>query len=159
MPTALEVSTPSDREVRVTRVFDAPPALVFEYHTRPHLVQKWLLGPPGWSMPICEIDLRAGGKYHYVWRSDDGSREFGVQGEYREIAAPSRIVSIETMDGVPGTARCTTMFEASGEGTLFTFTLLFESKELRDDALGSGMTTGMSMSYDRLDDVVKDERK
>lgn len=154
MPTALEVTTPSDREIRVTRKFDAPPDLVFEFHTRPELLQKWLLGPPGWSMPVCDVDLRVGGKYHYLWRSDDGSREFGVQGVYREIAAPARIVNVETMDGVPGTALCTATFEPSHGGTLFSLTLQFESKELRDGALESGMTTGMSMSYDRLDDFV-----
>ena len=154
MPSKLDVTTPSDREIRVTRTFDAPPDLVFDCHTKPEYVKQWLLGPPGWSMPVCEIDLRPAGRYHYVWRNDDDGKEFGVQGEFREIVAPRRIVNVETMDGVPGTATCTTTFEQSGDGTLFTLTLQFESRELRDGALESGMTGGMSMSYDRLDDVI-----
>lgn len=155
MPTALKVTTPSDREIQVTRLIDAPPELVFEYHTQPDLVKKWLLGPPDWSMPVCEIDLRVGGRYHYVWRNDDG-REFGVRGEFREIFAPLRIANTETMDGVPGEALCSTTFEASNGGTLFTLTMRFESQALRDGALESGMTEGMSISYDRLDDVARE---
>ena len=151
MPSKLDVSTPSDREIRVTRTFDAPPELVFECHTKPDYVKQWLLGPPGWSMPLCEIDLRVGGRYRYVWHNDENGREFGVQGEFREIHVPDRIVNIETMDGVPGKAQITTTFEKSGAGTLFTLTMLFESQELRDGALESGMTDGMAMSYDRLD--------
>jgi len=156
MSTKLKVTTPSEREIRVTRTFDAPPDLVFECHTKPELVKKWLLGTPGWSMPVCEIDLRAGGRYRYVWRNDDKGVEFGVQGEFREIHAPGRIVNVETMDGVPGKASCTTTFTKSGPGTLFMLTMQFESQELRDGALESGMTDGMSMSYDRLDDVSKE---
>jgi len=150
MPTSLEVTTPSEREIRVTRMFDAPPELVFECHTQPEYLKKWLLGPPGWSMPICEVDLRAGGRYRYVWRSDSDSSEFGVQGEFREIASPQRLVSIETMDGAPGESLCTATFAQSGTGTLFTLTMSFDSRETRDVALQSGMTDGMSLSYDRL---------
>ncbi|HEY1867315.1 MAG TPA: SRPBCC family protein [Candidatus Cybelea sp.] len=156
MPSDLDVTTPSEREIRVTRTFDAPPDLVFQCHTKPEFVKKWLLGPPEWSMPVCEIDLRAGGGYHYVWRNDDG-REFGVQGKFHEIVAPARIVNLETMDGVPGEALCTTTFESSGDGTLFTLTMQFESQDLRDGALESGMTHGMSISYDRLDEVVREK--
>lgn len=157
MPSKIDVTTPSEREIRITRTFDAPPELVFDCHTNPEYVRQWLLGPPGWTMPVCEIDLRAGGRYRYVWRNDEDNREFGVQGEFREISAPGRIVSAETMDGVPGHAIVTITFERSGELTLFTITIRFESKELRDGALESGMTGGMAMSYDRLDDVVRDE--
>ena len=158
MSTKLDVTTPSEREIRVTRAFDAPPSLVFECHTRPELVSRWLLGPPGWSMPVCEIDLRIGGRYRYVWRSADTGIEFGVQGEFREILPPDRIVNVETMDGVQGETVCTTTFAGSGHGTVFTLTLQFESQALRDAALESGMTGGMSMSYDRLDDISKAER-
>lgn len=153
MPSTLDVSTPSEREIRVTRTFDAPPDLIFECHTKPEYLQKWLLGPPGWSMPVCEVDLRAVGHYRYVWRNDEDGKEFGVQGEFREVVAPERIVNVERMDGVPGEALCTATFERSGDGTRFTITMQFESKELRDGALESGMTDGMAMSYDRLDDV------
>lgn len=153
MPSALDVTTPSEREIRVTRTFAAPPGLVFECHTKPEYVKQWLLGPPGWSMPTCEIDLRPGGRYRYVWHNDDNGHEFGVQGEFREIAAPQRIVNVETMDGVPGQALITTTFDEAAGGTLFTLTMQFESQALRDGALESGMTDGMAMSYDRLDDI------
>ena len=156
MPIALEVTTPSDREIQITRRFDAPPELVFECHTKPDLVKKWLLGPPGWSMPVCDIDLAVGGRYRYVWRSDEDGREFGVQGQFREISAPQLIVSVDTMDGVPGQSLSTTAFQMSNGGTLFTLKMQFESQELRDGALESGMTTGMSMSYDRLDRVAQE---
>jgi len=153
MPSSVVVTTPSDREIRVTRNFDAPHDLVFAYHTKCEYVRQWLLGPPGWSMPECNIDLRVGGRYRYVWRNDENAGEFGISGEFREISVPERIVMVETMDGVPGTAVCTTTFEPNGGGTAFSITIQFESNEHRDRALESGMTDGMSMSYDRLDRV------
>jgi uncharacterized protein YndB with AHSA1/START domain len=157
MSLRLEVTTPSEREVRVTRTFDAPPELVFEFHTKPEHVRKWLLGPPGWSMPICEIDLRAGGRYRYVWRNDADGSEFGVQGEFREIAAPGRLVHTESMDGTPGEALCTSTFARSGDRTAFTLTMLFDTQEARDGALRSGMIEGMSMSYDRMQEIVREQ--
>lgn len=156
MPSTLDVTTPSDKEIRLTRMFDASPELVFECHTKPDLLKRWLLGPPGWSMPVCEVDLRVGGRYKYVWHNDADGSEFGVQGEFREIVAAERIVNIETMDGVPGQTLCTATFEKSGGGTRFTLNLQFDSKELRDGALESGMTGGISMSYDRLDDIARE---
>src|SRR5205814_27542 len=82
----------------MTRVFDAARALVFDAHTKPELVKRWLLGPPGWSMPVCEIDLRVGGKYRYVWRHNTKGTQMGMGGVYREIVAPERIVSTERFD-------------------------------------------------------------
>ncbi|HVR47227.1 MAG TPA: SRPBCC family protein [Candidatus Binatia bacterium] len=158
MPSHLEVTTPSEREIRVARTFDAPAELVFECHTKPEYLKKWLLGPPGWSMPTCDVDLTVGGRYRYVWRNDAGAGEFGVQGEFREIDRPQRIVHTESMDGIPGEALCTTTFEESGSNTRFTLTMLFESQEARDVALESGMTEGMSMSYDRMQDLIGKER-
>jgi uncharacterized protein YndB with AHSA1/START domain len=154
MPSSVVVTTPSDLEIRVSRNFDAPCDLVFAYHTKCKYVQQWLLGPPGWSMPECDIDLRVGGRYRYVWRNHDNGKEFGVSGEFREIAVPERMVTVESMDGVPGHARITTVFEKDGSGTAFAITIQFESKEYRDGALESGMTDGMSMSYDRLEETV-----
>jgi uncharacterized protein YndB with AHSA1/START domain len=153
MSATITVTTPSDREIRVERSFDAPPELVFEFHTKCEHVKRWLLGPPGWSMPGCEIDLQVGGRYRYVWRNDDNGTEFGVQGEFREVDAPNRIVTAERMDGCQGQAIVTTLFEKRGNGTSFTITIEFESKEGRDGALESGMTGGMSMSYDRLSEA------
>src|SRR2546430_2321535 len=89
---ALKLTTPGERDIVMTRVFDAPCQLVFDAHTKPELVKRWLLGPPGWSMPVCEIDLRVGGKYRFVWRHDRNGTEMGMGGVYREIKAPERIV-------------------------------------------------------------------
>jgi uncharacterized protein YndB with AHSA1/START domain len=112
----LTLTTPSDREVVMTRVFDAPRALVYECHTKPELVRRWLLGPPGWSMPVCEIDLRVGGEYRYRWRSKESGHEFGVAGVYREIVAPERIVHTELFDGAEmgGQSLVTTVFYREG---------------------------------------------
>src|ERR1044071_1680068 len=94
----LQITTPSDREIAMTRVFNAPRRMVFEALTKPELVKRWLLGPPGWSMPVCEIDLRVGGKYRYVWRRDSDGTDMGMGGVYREIVAPERIVATEKFD-------------------------------------------------------------
>src|SRR6516165_8365371 len=151
MPMSVEVTTPSEREIKVMRRFDAPARLVFDFHTKPEHVQKWLLGPAGWSMPICEIDLRVGGRYRFVWHNDESGVEFGVSGEYREIAAPSRIVQIERMDGCEGEVKGTLTLSEAGGRTTLSVNLEFESQELRDRALESGMTNGMAASYDRLE--------
>src|SRR3990170_134035 len=104
MPMTIEkaqVTMPSDREVTVTRSFKAPRALVFRAFTEPQLVRRWMLGPPGWSMPICEMDVRVGGRYRWRWRSDTDGSEFGFMGAFREVLAPSKLVHTEAFD--PGT--------------------------------------------------------
>ncbi len=154
MPAPVDVTTPSEREITVTRTFEAPAQLVFEFHTKVEHVQNWLLGPPGWSMPTCEIDLRAGGRYRYVWRSDTDGDEFGVRGEFREITAPVRLVHTEIMDGFAGETLCTMTLVQSGARTTLSTAMLFASKEARDMALQSGMTNGMSTSYDRLEEFM-----
>ena len=98
MPKPLEVTLPSDREVRVTRTFNAPRTLVWDAHTKPELVKKWMLGPPGWTMPVCEMDVRVGGKYRWRWRSDEDGKEFGFHGTFIEVKAPSRIAHDEYYD-------------------------------------------------------------
>lgn len=153
-PGNLQVTTPSDREIAMTRVFDAPRPLVFEALTTPDLVKRWLLGPPGWSMPHCEIDLKVGGVYRYVWRNDEKGKEFGTGGVFREIHPPERIVHTEQMDGAPGEALNTTLLTARDGRTTLTLTMLFDSKESRDAALGSGMEKGVAISYDRLADLL-----
>ena len=103
MPMIMEkaqVTLPSDREVRVIRSFKAARPLVYRAYTEPALVQRWLLGPPGWSMPVCEMDVRVGGRYRWRWRSKDAS-EFGFFGTFREVTPPSKLVHTETYD--PGT--------------------------------------------------------
>lgn len=163
MPKPAEVTLPSDREVRVTRTFDAPRQLVWDAHTKPELVRRWMLGPPGWTMPVCEMDVRVAGKYRWRWRSQDDDKQFGFFGEFHEVDAPSRIVYAETYDpgdvggampsGEP--AIITTEFE-QGEGGVTTLvtTMLFPSKEARDGAVSTGMTDGMEMSYALLDEML-----
>jgi uncharacterized protein YndB with AHSA1/START domain len=143
----------------VTRSFDAPAQVVFDFHTKPEHVQKWLLGPPGWSMPVCEIDLRVGGHYRYVWRNDENGVEFGVRGEFREIDAPARLVHTEMMDGRDGEALCTLTLAESAERTTLQMSMLFSSRAERDAALESGMTDGMSLSYDRLEEFASTARR
>jgi uncharacterized protein YndB with AHSA1/START domain len=150
-PGALRVTTPTDREIALTRVFDAPRKLVFEALTRPELLKRWLLGPPGWSMPVCEIDLKVGGSFRFVWRKDDGT-EMGMGGVYREVVPPSRLVHTEAFDQswYPGQALVTTVLVEQAGKTTLTSTILYESREARDAVLKSPMESGVAQSYDRL---------
>ncbi len=150
------ITAHGDREIVVTRVFDAPRRLVFEAYTRPELVKKWLLGPDGWSMPVCEIDLRAGGKYRNVWKNDSDGREMGMSGVYREVAAPERIVATEVFDEAwyPGEAVDTIVLTERDGKTTLTQTILYNSRETRDAVLKSPMQYGMAMSYDRLENFL-----
>ena len=155
MTSTLEVTLPSDHEVVVTREFDAPRSLIWDAHTKPELLKRWQLGYDGWSMPVCEIDLRVGGQYRYRWRNDEDGQEFGFRGEYKEIAAPGRLVYTERFDGpdewAMGDSLSTlTLTEKNGR-TKLTYLMTYPSKEIRDQAVGTGMTDGMAMSYDRLE--------
>lgn len=150
-----EVNTPSEREVKVVRSFKAPRALVYRAYTEPKLVQRWLLGPPGWTMPVCEVDQRVGGKYRYVWRNEDGT-EMGTGGVFREIAPPGRIVATEKFDEAwyAGESLVTYALVEKGGKTTLTLTMVFESQEARDAALNSGMEKGVAISYDRLAEIL-----
>jgi uncharacterized protein YndB with AHSA1/START domain len=152
---ALKIITPTGREIVMTRVFDAPRTLVFEAFTRPELVKRWLLGPPGWSMPLCEIDLRVGGAYRYVWRHADG-REMGMGGVYREIVPQERLVCTELFDEAwyPGESLITTTLAEKAGRTTLTTTMLYGSEEARDSVLKSGMERGVAASYDRLAEML-----
>lgn len=151
MPKPVTLTTPSDREIAISRTFDAPAALVWDAHTDPVLLRRWMLGPPGWSMPVCDIDLRVGGRYRYEWRSDADGSQFGTGGEYREIVPGRRMVHTEQMDGMPGEALCTFELAERGGRTTLTYTMLFPTTEARDAALESGMSDGMAAGYDRLE--------
>jgi uncharacterized protein YndB with AHSA1/START domain len=153
-PDSFKMSTPNDREIQVTRVFDAPRDLVFEAFTKPELVKRWLLGPPGWSMPVCGIDLRVGGAYRYLWHNDNDGREMGMDGTFREIVSPKLLVATERPSWYASEALDTTTFVEEGDGTRMTITVLYQSTEVRDAALRSGMDRGMAMSYDRLEEVI-----
>lgn len=145
------VTTPTDREIVITRKFDAPRRLVFRTLTEPDLVKRWLYGPEGWSFVVCDIDLRAGGGFRYVWQN--GTREMGLRGAYREIVAPERIVHTERFDGdYEGGGSLVTVALAEREAyTILTMTVLYESPEARDEAIESGMTSGLDASFDRVD--------
>ena len=145
----LTVTMPTERELVVTRVFDGPCTLVFEAYTSPEHLPHWLLGPPGWTMPVCEIDLRPGGAWHWVWHHSDG-KEMEMRGVYKEVTPPERVVSTESWGGDwPETGNTVVFSEEDGRTTL-SITILYPSKEAREAALKTGMTKGMTMSYDRL---------
>ena len=150
----LEVTTPGDREIVMKRTFDAPRDLVFDAFTKPELVKQWLLGPDGWTMPVCEIDLRVGGKYAYRWRSDSKGQEFGTAGTFREVTRPQRIVQTERMDGQPSEALNTTEFVEYAGQTTVTMTIVHESREIRDMVVETGMADGVAISYDRLAEML-----
>lgn len=151
----LKVAANGDREIVMTRVFNAPRQLVWDAFTRPELVKRWLLGPDGWSMPVCEIDLRVGGSYRYVWRHTDG-KEMGMGGVYREIEIPARVVATEKFDEAwyPGEAVGTLRLVEQAGRTTVAQTMLYDSPQTRDAVLKSPMETGVAASYDRLEALV-----
>ena len=164
-----EVSLPSDTEVRVTRSFHAPRKLVWDAHTQPELVRRWMLGPPGWSMPVCEMDVRPGGKYRWRWRSDEGGQEFGFFGEFKEVDAPAKMTYEEYFD--PGDAGDvtgdmpvnnpamirSTFTEKNGVTTVVVL-MDYGSKAARDAAVSTGMTDGMEISYKCLDTLLAEQQ-
>jgi uncharacterized protein YndB with AHSA1/START domain len=152
----LLVTAKGDREIDMKRVFNAPRRLVFEAITKPKLVQRWLLGPDGWTMPVCEIDLRVGGRYRYVWRKAAQGKEMGVSGVFREVTPPERIVHTERFDEAwyPGEAVITTVLVEHGGKTTLTMTIQCASTEARDGMLKSGMETGVERSYQRMDEIL-----
>jgi uncharacterized protein YndB with AHSA1/START domain len=157
-----EVTLPSDREVQVTRSFKAPRALVYRAYTEPGLVRRWMLGPPGWSMPVCEMDVRVGGAYRWRWRNDADGQEFGFFGTFREVQPPARLVHTESYDpgsmgeGYPTGSEAIIITSFSEDGGVTTVTTLmdFGSKDTRDAAVKTGMTEGMEQSYGLLDRVL-----
>jgi uncharacterized protein YndB with AHSA1/START domain len=153
MENTLKVTTPSDREIVMTRAFNAPRKLVFEAYTKPELLKRWLLGPPGWEMVVCQVAVKAGDRYRYEWRNAKGV-QFGTGGVCREFAPPGRIVCTELMDGYPSESLVTAEFVEEGGRTTLTLTMLYESREVRDAVLKMGMERGVAASYDRLDKLL-----
>jgi uncharacterized protein YndB with AHSA1/START domain len=149
----LRITTPTEREVVVTREFDAPRSLVFDALTRPELLKRWY-GPTGWSLVVCEIDLKVGGAFRFVSRRADG-KDIGQRGVYREIAAPERLVNTEWWeDWNPGEVLVTTVLREQGGKTALTSTSLFPSQEVRDIILKSGLEKGATELYDKLDECL-----
>jgi uncharacterized protein YndB with AHSA1/START domain len=169
MPTTIDkaqVTLPSDREVKVERSFRAPRALVYRAYTEPELVRRWLLGPPGWSMPVCEMDVRVGGRFRWRWRSDENGSEFGFMGAFREVQAPSKLVHTEAYDpgtvggGYPGEDAIVTVTFTEADGVTTMTTLIdFGSKQGRDAAVATGMTDGMEQSYQLLDRLLDEQSR
>ena len=151
---SFKVTTPSDREIQMTRLFSAPRHLVFEAMTKPEHVKRWWgrLGE-GYSVPVCEIDLRPGGAWRFVNRHPKGEAAF--YGEYREITPPGRLVFTEIFEQFPDTVSVvTTEFTDEDGKTRMTATVRYPSQEVRDMVMASGMSRGAGISYDRLEDLV-----
>ena len=155
-------STPTDTSVLVQRSFDAPIQLVWRSYTEPEIFARWCNGPPGWSMPLCEMDVRPGGQYRWRWRSDDGSIEFGFTGEFQEVGSETRLVHTQIYDpgnmGVPMGEKPTLItveFREADGLTHVRTTISYSSKADRDTSYNTGMTEGMEMSYCQLDEVLK----
>jgi uncharacterized protein YndB with AHSA1/START domain len=150
----LEITTPSDREIAMTRVFNAPARLVFDAWTKPELIKRWLGVRAGWTMEVCEVDLKVGGTYRFVWRSPDMT--MGMGGAYREIVPPVRLVSTEKFDEAwyEGEALDTIVLVEQDGKTTVTTTVRFVSREVRDAVIKSGMASGVAESYDKLEDLL-----
>lgn len=157
-PQTLKVTTPTDREIVMTRGFDAPRRLVWEAMTKPELIRRWLFEPPGWSMTVCEEDTRVGGAFHWAWAGPDGKTALVMRGVYREVVPPERIVRTEVFEfggeAQAGEQLVTfVLTERSGKTTL-TLTVLYPSKGARDAMLASGMEHGVATGYDKLAEML-----
>ncbi|MPZ48816.1 MAG: ATPase [Dehalococcoidia bacterium] len=154
----LQVSTPSDREILMTREFDAAPQLVYDAWTKPELLKRWF-GPPGWELPECEIDLRVGGSWRYLMRKPETGEEMGISGVYREIVAPTLLVTTEKFDQAWYEGDCIDHLEFIDQGgkTLLKLTTLYDTKEVRDAVVASGAAGGMNESFNRLDEVLAEK--
>jgi uncharacterized protein YndB with AHSA1/START domain len=151
---SFKVTLPSEEEICMTRLFDAPRQLVFEAMTQPEHIREWWgrLGE-GYSVPVCEVDFRVGGKWRFVNRHPKGEAAF--YGEYREINPPSRVVFTEIFEDFPDTVSVvTSVLSEEGTKTRFTATVRYPSKEVRDIVRATGMERGAGISYDRLEDLV-----
>ena len=156
----LEITTPSDREIAMTRVFEAPRKLVFDAWTKPDLLKRWLGVFGGHQMVVCEVDLRVGGAYRWVW-STPNQPDMGMGGVYREIVVPERIVATEKFDDpwYEGEAIVTTTFVEQAGQTTVTSTMRYDSKKIRDAVLESPMEGGVAQSYDKLAEILAEQAR
>src|SRR5271155_372376 len=155
-PGTLQFTTHGDREITMRRVFAAPRQLIFDAFTKPELLKRWFFGPPGGTLAVCEVALKAGDSFRYVWRSPDGS-EIGMGGVCLEIISPERIVATEKFDQpwYPGEAVGTIAITEQGENAILTQTILYEARAARDVVLKTPMEHGVAMGYDRLAELLK----
>jgi uncharacterized protein YndB with AHSA1/START domain len=151
----LEVTTPSDREVAMIRIFDAPRDLVFKAWTQPDLLKRWLYGPEEWPLAVCKIDLRVGGTLRFEWGPHEG-KYMGMSGVYREIVSPDRLLFTEVWDDnwTGGETLVTITFGERAGKTTMTQTVQYSSREARDAALKTGMTRGAAQAFDRLAEIL-----
>jgi uncharacterized protein YndB with AHSA1/START domain len=155
MMSKMTLKTECDRHIIVTRRFAASPEAVYRAHTDPKLIQKWLLGPEGWTMPVCTNEAKPGGKFRYEWTNDKG-RGFHVTGEYLELEPYRRIVHVERMylpDPTPDN-HIETRFDSDGEGTLMRMRMTLPDTQTRAAMLATGMEHGMEASYARLEGMI-----
>ncbi|MGC1786047.1 MAG: SRPBCC domain-containing protein [Terriglobales bacterium] len=153
--TKLTLKTEGDTHIVVTRHFAAPPEAVYRAHLDPKLIQKWMLGPEGWTMPVCENDARPGGKIRYEWKHAEGNG-FYLTGEFLELKPYSKIVHVERMylpDPTPDN-HVETHFEPDGTGTLMTMRMTLPDPQTRAAMLATGMEGGMEASYVRLESLI-----
>ncbi len=153
--TKMTIKAEGDRYVVVTRHFAASPEAVYRAHTEPAIIQQWLLGPDGWTMPVCVSEVRPGGSIRYEWSNGNG-RGFYLTGEYLALEPFRRIVHIERMH-MPGPTpdnEVETIFEADGAGTLMTMRMTLPDAQTREGMLASGMEHGMEASYVRLETMI-----
>jgi uncharacterized protein YndB with AHSA1/START domain len=151
----LTLKTEGDTHVIVTRHFAAPPEAVYRAHTDPSLVQKWLLGPDGWTMPVCQMETKPGGSFRYEWSNGKG-QGFYITGEYLEFEPNRRIVHVERMflpDRTPDN-HVETRFDPDGAGTLMTMRMTLPDEKTRAAMLATGMEHGMEASYVRLEGMI-----
>jgi uncharacterized protein YndB with AHSA1/START domain len=148
----LAVSLPSDFEIALTRVFNAPRQVVYRAFSEPQILKRWF-GPRGWTLVTCKIDARVGGSFRFILRAPDG-RELGMHGTYRELSPPERSVHTEGFDDFPGESVVTSIFTERGGQTTFVATLRYASKEIRDAVIRSGMEHGAAESYDKLAELL-----
>lgn len=151
----LEVTTPSDIEIQMTRRFDAPKQAVFDAWTRPELLKQWLCGPDGHTLAVCDVDLRVGGSLRYVWHSPKGN-EMALSGEFKQVDPPNRLVHTELFDEdwTGGETLVTLQFDEDHGQTTLTMTVRYASKDARDGALQTPMAEGMEMCYARLEKIL-----
>jgi len=151
----LHVTTPDERTIVVERSFDAPRTRLWDAWTKPELLRRWLLGPDGWILDVCDVDLRPGGAFRWVWKREKDGTSMGLSGEYREVAAPARLVNTEVFDErwYPGDALITLELTESGGRTHTRSTWRYDTREARDLVLQTAIS-GVEVSYDRLADVL-----
>jgi uncharacterized protein YndB with AHSA1/START domain len=155
MTATVNVIAQGECDLVLTRAFKAPRQLVYDAHTKPELLQRWLGVRNGWTLPVCEVDLRVGGKYRWVWRQETRNLEMTATGVFREIVEPARLVFTENFDWYEGESLVTNAFDEEDGITTLTMVMTYASREVRDQVAQSGMERGMEESYEKLDAILE----